>query len=150
MAKFTFRLETVLRVREQEEMERRKELMEEETLLREIQQRVIDLEGENRKIEDSLRGHQGQGGSAQELASHIAYLHALKGRMVEAQDGVMRQQNITERKRREVAEAQKNKKMIENLREKSYREWREEREELERKDLDEIAMLRHSRNRDKQ
>ncbi len=145
MKNFDFRLETVLKVRKQEEAVKRKELMEQELLLHNLQKRAELLQEESLAIESDLREQQQGKGSAQNLASHLAYLHSLQEQIILSQDDLMRQKNVTEGKRRMVAEAQKKKKMIENLKEKQYLQWKQEIEQKETEELDEIATLRHTR-----
>ena len=52
---------------------------------------------------------------------------------------------LTEQKRGEVAKAQQQKKMVENLKEKRYRQWEQESRLEETKSLDEIATLRRTK-----
>ncbi len=145
MKEFEFRLETVLKVRKQEEAMCRRELVEEELLLRDRQERVDTLERETHDTENALRKLQEKGGKADDLAAHLVHLYAVQEQTMKSQDDLFRQKNATEKKRRAVAEAQKKKKMIENLREKSYLEWKVDVEQRETKNLDEIATQRHSR-----
>jgi flagellar FliJ protein len=145
MRKFDFRLKTVLKVREQEELSKRRALTEEEIVLEEAKAKVEQLREETSEVEGELRDQQVSGSRAQDLAAHLAYLHSLQEQSIQSQDRLMLQQNITESKRRDVADAQKRKKMIENLKDKRYLQWKHENEIEENKLLDEIAMQQFTR-----
>lgn len=145
MKKFDFRLDTVLRVRQQELNVVRQELVEAELAQRDIEEAIRRVREEHTSIEEEMRqGREGRK-SVLDIRNALEYLHQLQARVVRMQDDLLRAQNFTGIKRKEVAEAQQKKKMIENLKEKQYRRWQKEVSDEERNILDELATLRHSR-----
>ena len=143
MAKFDFRLDTVRQVREREEQEAQRELMQAELERKEIQAQITELKKMAVEVESGLKQKQVEGVQVAELADHMAYLYQLQGDTALREDELLRAINVVGQKRQLLAEASKKKKMIENLKDKQYLRWKRDTEKREAETLDELATLRY-------
>jgi len=142
MARFVFSLQAVLDQRRAVERERQVE--------------VGTLEGKRRALEEAIRGAQREIGAARERRRRglVEALDMRAARAHAAEEGTWerRAQALAielagllkrlEGARGRLAEAVRDRRAIERLRERRYEEWRRERERLERNELDELAVMR--------
>lgn len=148
MKKFKFNLETLLKVREQQENVAKQALGEAQAALQALYQQIDDLNAEGQKTELAVEQQKSRGFSAPELAASLQYLDSLRGRVALLEDDVMRANNVVQQRRQEVAKAMQERKAIENLKEKRHEEWRKEMARAEKNFLDEQATMRFVHGKD--
>ena len=148
MKKFNFNLKALLNFRKQQEEEAQREMMLARQQLQKILGILEHLEHECTLLEEDLRNKQGGKQNIEEYRSHYFYLQDLRQKIQSHQDRVMEAQNLVEKKRQAVNQAMQNKKIIENIHEKQYSEWKSEYEKLESKLSDELSTIRHIRNKE--
>lgn len=143
MPKFNFRMSTLLKLREAARDERRAQLAQAfraDALLEQEQKRV---EGELAAMQDELRRASGPGAvNVDRILDAQRFELALK-----AQKGQLAQQREQvgaeiERRRQALVEADREVRVLENLRERQRDRWREEESLRDIKRLDEVAQKR--------
>ncbi len=80
-----------------------------------------------------------------DISNLVAYIEKLQEKEKEQRNVILTAEEKLESKRQELMEAVKNRKVIENLREKHEAEYHKEMNELERKNSDEMSVLKFSR-----
>ena len=140
MAQFRFQLEGVLEHRERIEKDRQRELAV-------AQAEMVRLDGElqglNREIQQSttdVRDHHLVGRlDMNYLAAHRRYMIGMQRRVLAAAQKIAAQQQLVDTARRALAEASKQKKILEKLREKQHQRWSEALARREAGALDELT-----------
>ena len=141
MAKFVFQLDALLRQRALIEQERQRDLAA-------AQAAMVRLQGELRALNDSLQS------SAADLkdnrltgpidvaflAAHRRYSVAMQRRGMQLVQDMARQQRKVDDAQRSLAEAAKERKVMEKLREKQHERWREEQARKAMAEMDEVGM----------
>jgi flagellar FliJ protein len=140
MARFVFSLDSVFRQRKHVEQERLRDLAA-------CQSEMTRLQAELKALNDAM-----QAGAADMKANHltgpidVAYLAAHRRFTVAMQrkglslvQDMARQQRKVDEAQARLAEAAKERKVMEKLREKQFERWREEVERKERADADEVG-----------
>ncbi len=141
MARFQFNLEGVLRHRKHLEQERQRAVGE---LLAEMAAMQAELKALNDMVAQSteqlrtshLTGRIDLG----YLTAHRRFILATQSKAAALMQKMAQLQQRIDAARRELAEAAKQRKIIEKLREKQYERWREEQQRKELAALDEIGM----------
>lgn len=144
MKKFEFSLETVLNVREEKVKAAQKELKEVEEQVAALKARVSEVEGEMKGAEQEIVHLQNGTSRSEDMLGRYAYLRALKSTLAALQEEGMKLQNVLHSKRVALMEAQKEKEVIEKLKDKRYQAWKKSLERKELQFLDEIATLRYN------
>ncbi len=140
MATFRFRLQTVLRLRENERDDRRRELgqaLQAKQVLEEYERRMAaEWESLNVRLRECSRAGEVQ----VDLMLHLrryqmtvaAQREVLKQQMAQVEEEI-------ERRRERLAEADRQVRVLEMLRERRFEEYRREEDRLETKMLDEVG-----------
>lgn len=145
MAKFKFRLQSFLGVKEKIEEQKKNEygkaikILEEEKAKKQslINQRLTNLNELKLKINTGINPNE-----LQQYNNFMAYI--LK--KIEEQDIVIeKSQKIVEKKREEVVNAMKERKMLEILKENKYVEYTKEEKKVEQKIIDEIVSFKYNK-----
>jgi flagellar FliJ protein len=140
MAKFVFQLEGVLRQRTHVEQQRKRELAV-------VQQQMATLDAELRALDASVRNAEqdlrqnrliGQIDLAF-LAAHRRYAFAMQRKALGIAQKMAHVQVHLEKAQKIVAEASKQKKILEKLRERRFARWREQLERRDLIEMDEIS-----------
>jgi flagellar export protein FliJ len=140
MAKFHFRLATLLRLRETVRDERRLELAEAERADAKLQTRLAELGGRQRQLQSECRAAAGPGEvDVPQLVEAHQYAAALRERETKLEQE--RQALAVEigGRRQAVVEADRDVQTLEKLRESQWQAHRREEERQEAKQLDEVA-----------
>lgn len=153
MAKFRFNLEPVLQQRRAQERERQR-------VVGELEQERMALEARLREWNDTLRDgreelREALGSSAGgTVAVAEVRMHATASlRMVAEAErlavALAGQYRKIERARVELLEAARSRRAVEMLRERRFEEWKREQEKREREAVDEIAVMRAARDKER-
>jgi flagellar FliJ protein len=140
MARFIFKLHAALEQREFIEHQKQIALAETQRKLAEAKAKFDQLEADVRAANDHIRQHQLAGRlDTRLLASHRVYLMGMKNKVIEAARGIAMAQQQVDQARAALAEAAKDRKAIELLRDKQRERWQAEQMAMEQKDLDEAG-----------
>ncbi|MFO7569293.1 MAG: flagellar export protein FliJ [Smithellaceae bacterium] len=142
---FKFKLQSVLEYRQNVEekilndySELRRRLETEKELLKKLIAEREGLTNELRQMKNTLL-------RAQDIASMVAYVEAIRKKQHEQENLIHEVKGLVEDKRKELVEAVKNRKVMENLKERQAEEYRKNTSDLEQKNSDEMAILKFGR-----
>jgi flagellar FliJ protein len=140
MSKFTFRLATLLRLREATRDERRGELAEayrvDDTLKQQLQRTEAELTALQTQYRQTLAPGEVDVNRLVEAQRNELVLRSQRAQIVRQRETV---QGEIERRRLVLAEANREVRVLENLRDKQAAQHRQEEERREMKRLDEVA-----------
>lgn len=142
---FKFKLQSVLEYRLNVE---EKILNEFSDLKRDLEEKKAVLNAlidERKGLMDQLRDMQSVAMRADDIASLIAYVEKIRKKETEQKNILHQAKEQLEKKRQELMEAVKNRKVMENLKDKHAEEYRRNLNELEQKNSDEMSMLKFGR-----
>lgn len=141
MARFVFGLQTVLEQRETEETLCKKELFEAQLAQKRLLDELAELEAQIRGANETMRSEHLVGTlKPTMIATHRRYLIAMKQQVFTLAEKVAAARTTVEAKQRKLAEASKNKKVIELLRDKQKARWVAEQDRREHAAADDVAM----------
>src|SRR5262245_35531815 len=141
MAKFVFKLEGVLRQRKHAEREKQRELALKHRQLVDLQghlqrlQQTVDLANSDVRV-NRLTGRLDMGF----LAAHRRFLTGRQRQAMGVVQKIALADRAADEARAELAEAEKQRKVIEKLRERQFARWKAEQSKRELAELDEIGM----------
>ena len=142
MKKFVFRLSTVLKVREKEEDEAKKELAKTIKEVEVLSGKIQLYHEERLKIGDDYK-ELVQLGYVEEFGNCLYYLQNLSEKISGLEDELMKLQNILAKKRALLMEARKKVQSLLTLKDKQYSRWMKEQQRFEAKIIDEVATNRY-------
>ena len=143
---FRFKLEQVLRYRENLEEQAQLNLVREQRQLDSFKKQLAGLEAELARLLEGFEARKAAGSlSVGEFAFGMEGIR-FKERQIEGQQqAVSRQQRVVEKARFALFERVKARKVIDKLREKQQRDYLKESLHQEQKEADEKASIRHGR-----
>lgn len=140
MAKFHFRLATLLRLRETVRDERRLELAEVERADANLQARLVDVHARQRQLQGQCRTAAGPGEvDLPRLVEAHQYAGALREQETELQQERRTLAVEIDRRRQAAVEADRDVQTLEKLRESQWQTHRQEEQRQEARQLDEAA-----------
>lgn len=141
MAKFRFNLEGVLRHRMQVERDRMRRLAEKQAVVTRLTDELRRMDSDVQSSVADVRDNRLTGRlDLAFIAAHRRFTLAMQRRAVELAKRIVTAQLAVEEAQRGLAEAAKQRKVIEKLREKRFASWCEEQSRKEMAQLDEIGM----------
>ena len=145
MAKFIFRLQSVLNIKEKVEDLKRNEFGKavSELALAKMEKERLELEKEN-CLED-FRSSIDTGIEPYAISRYNIYIEKLKKMIIRQQQVVVRAEAFVEEKRIELVEAMRDRKTLETLKENDFEEFLDEEKKAEQKIVDEIVSYRGSK-----
>ena len=142
MKKFVFRLSTVLKVREKEEDEAKKELAKTIKEVEVLSDKIQSYYQERIKIGDDYK-ELVQLGYVEEFGNCLYYLQNLSEKISGLEEELMKLQNVLAKKRSLLMEARKKVQSLLTLKDKQYSRWKKEQQRFEAKVIDEVATNRY-------
>src|ERR1700722_5280378 len=140
MARFIFKLEGVLRHRKQIERQKQRDMAVAQAVARQIEQELRSLNDSMRATTDQLRGEHLIGKLDMAfLAGNRRYVAAMQRKGQGLVQKLANQERVVDAARQLLAEAAKQRKAIEKLKERRWQQWRAEQESREAIQLDEIS-----------
>ena len=140
MAHFVFNLEHVLRARRYAEQERQRLLADEQSVMTRLEVKLRELDGNVQSNMDDLRSNRLTGSlDMRFLAAHRRFVAAVRQEAMGVIQAMARQQLKVDEAQRHLAEAAKQRKIIEKLRERAFERWRAEQAHKEALQADEAA-----------
>jgi flagellar FliJ protein len=141
MPKFVFQLEAVLRHRKMLEEQRQRELGLAQTEMSRMQAQLRELDETAKSVSEDVKANRltGQLDMAF-LAAHRRYVLAMQRKAIELAQKMAAQQLVVDAARKQLAEAAKQRKVIEKLRERQHDRWKVELSRKELEQLQEVNM----------
>ena len=141
MPRFAFRLQAVLRHRKAVEQEKQRDLAMAAARLKEAEEELAALDRSMRETNEDVRRNRLTGRlDVAFIAAHRRYLLGMQRKAVEVAGKIAAAQKVVDAARAALAEAAKQRMVLEKLREKQEARWREETERKELAQLDEVGM----------
>ncbi|HBG46109.1 MAG TPA: flagellar export protein FliJ [Deltaproteobacteria bacterium] len=146
MRKFKFNLEPLFEYRQRLEEISHKEFGESLERLKDEERRIEELKELYLKSSHEIDSLKETGAGRQEMELYHSYMSGLK-RHISEQDRILVQVSaVVERKRGELIEASKNRKVIELMKERSLSSYNKRMDKVEQKESDELVTARFGRN----
>ncbi len=142
---FKFKLQSVLEYRVNLEEKIQGEFSGVQRYLAEQKAILKALVSEREKLISDLRNMQQVAMRADDIATLVAYVEAIRHKEIDQQNVIHQAEEQVEAKRKELMEAVKNRKVMENLRDKSAEEYKKNFNDLEQKSSDEMSVLKFGR-----
>jgi len=144
MAKFNFRLQQILNIREQ--FERKKELEHADAIRkREIERRKLrELIAKKDEEIDSLREVVSTSIDPTTVRLHNNSIEGLKIKIVEQEARVAEADAFVEKKRQELVKAMQERKAMDNVRDSAFEEFTEEEKLAEARQVDELVSYKYA------
>jgi flagellar FliJ protein len=140
MARFQFKLHAVARQRELIEEQKQRALAGLRMQMGVLEAEFRKLDGQMRAVNEDLRANHLTGPlDVSYLVAHRRYVLATQRQGLALAQKMAALQRQIETARGELAEAAKNRKAIEKLREKQFGRWKEEQDRKEMAELDEVG-----------
>lgn len=141
MPKFVFQLQAVLRHRKTLEEQRQRELGAARAELEKMEAELRQMDEITRGVSDDVRTNRLTGTLDMSfLAAHRRYILAMQRKALALAQRMAQQQQVVEVARRALAEAAKQRKIIEKLRERQHERWKSEQSRKELEGLSEVNM----------
>lgn len=141
MPKFVFQLEGVLRHRKTVEEQRQRELGLAQAEMAKMEAELRSMDDAARGVSDDVRTNRLTGMLDMAfLAAHRRYVAAMQRKAMALAQRMAVQQRAVDEARRQLAEAAKQRKIIEKLRERQFERWRSDHARREGAELDEVNM----------
>jgi flagellar FliJ protein len=141
MARFIFKLEGVLRQRKHVEQEKQRELAAKQTHLVELQNTLQGMQQSVAGSNDDVRKNRLVGRLDMAfLAAHRRFLAGMQRQALGVMQRIVLAQRAVDEARAQLAEAAKQRKIIEKLREQQFERWKADQAKRELAQLDEIGM----------
>jgi flagellar protein FliJ len=147
MKRFDFNLESVLRVKEGLEGKAKEELEKVVSGIRSLEEIVKSLDLEKKDLEKDWKKEKNQEKGVHDYKVYTSYLRSLVDRISQKQDEVLKLRNVEAKKRFAYIKARKEKKTLENLKEKKFQEWQQRLNKLENKEIDNHSMSKFARKK---
>lgn len=142
---FKFKLQSVLEYRRNVEERVQGEFSEFKRYLEEQKAILSALVKERKAFMEDLRSMQRGSIRADDIAALVAYVEVIREKETAQMEVIRKAQDDLEKKRLELIDAVKNRKVMESLREKHEEEYRKHLRETEQKHSDEMAVLKFGR-----
>ena len=141
MARFTFNLQTVLEQRENDEHLCQMELAHAQLAQSQLQDELAKVEADINAANESMRNEHLVGKlNVTVITTHRRYLIAMRAQVIGIAQRLAAARLQVEAKQRKLAEAAKNRKAIEFLRDKQKQRWMIEQDKKELAQADDVAM----------
>lgn len=145
MAKFKFKLQSFLGVKEKIEEQKKNEYGKAIKILEEEKEKKKKLLNQHSDTLDELRAKINIGIKPSELQQYNNFIAYLISKIKQQELAITRAQKSVDQKREEVVNAMKERKMLEILKENKHIEYIEEEKKAEQKIVDEIVSFKYNK-----
>jgi len=145
MKKFSFRLQTVLNVKEQKEEKLKNELLKLNALKAKQEILLRELDAVKKQKGREKQQCQSEGTSIDRLVHFEKHIQSLMAKIDDTEKKIKELERMSDKKREEVVQATKEKKVFEKLKERDFRVFNKAISDAEQKALDEIAISKYNR-----
>lgn len=140
--KFEFTLSALLKVRLKKEEIARNNLMDSHRILKRVSDDLEELLNEKQQIDQKISTIQKKLRNTNDLLKLFEYLEVMQKKIKRQEEIVKEARFAAEIKRKEAITAMQERKVIENIKEKKYKEWEKEFFDAERKAFDELSTIK--------
>ncbi|MDR2182788.1 MAG: flagellar export protein FliJ [Clostridiales bacterium] len=144
MAKFRFRLQSVLSIKEKVEDLKKNEFGKAVTALAQAQRAKAEMEATRANAIEDFRRQIDEGINPAAFARYNGFIDKMKILIKQQEQVVAQAEAFVELKRQELVEAMRDRKTLETLRDNDFEEHLEEEKKLEQKLVDEIVSYKGS------
>ncbi len=145
MKKFSFRLQTVLNIKEQKEEKLKNELLQINALKAKQELLLRELDKAKKQKGREKQQCQTEGTSIERLVFFEKHIQGLIKKIEDTEKKIQELNKLYDKKRQEVIQATKEKKIFEKLKERDFRLFNKAVSDAEQKSLDEIAISKYNR-----
>jgi flagellar protein FliJ len=145
MAKFIFKLQPLLNIKEQMEEQLKNELGKAIQKLEAEKQVYRKLEQQRVECIFNAGSEASQGVRVDKLKDYSSYITFLKKKMEKQKENINLVQKNVDNYREQLIRVVQEKEMLEKLKEKKYREFLDEQQELEQKLIDEVVNYKYNK-----
>lgn len=142
---FQFKLQSVLDYRLNVEEKILNEFSDVKRYLEEQKAVLQSLISERESLMNDLRKMENAMIHADDVATLVGFIENVRGQETEQKKVIQQAGEQVEKKRKELVEAVKNRKVMENLRDRQSEEYRKNMNEMEQKNSDEMSILKYGR-----
>lgn len=140
MRKFKFSLQRVLRVKEIREDQQKEKFQEAQQYKQKQQEQLDQMMNEKEKVCSDLKSKCAHPLKVHQLRTYYNYLDRLDDHITHQEQELKKAEDMLEKERQKWIEAQKEKKIMEKLKERKWQDHRQEWFKREQKRLDELNM----------
>ena len=147
MARFIFKLKSLLNIKTQMEDALKNELAKAIRCLEDEKGILKNFKEEQKKCMSEISSESSNGVTVDRLRAYSTYISFLKEKILKQAKKVKSAQQVVDKYREELIQASKEKKMLETLRDKQYNQYLKEQEKQEVKRIDEVISYKESTKR---
>ena len=144
--KFKFRYESLLTYREHLKEKAAVEFAKAQSAVRKIDDQIIACKDEITKSNDDLEKNMRNTMSSDEIINHSEFINALLIRVEMKKIERLKADQVLFQKRKNLLEKSRQCKVFEKLKEKDLEKWHHDRNQLELKEINEAAVIRHGKS----
>lgn len=143
MSKFKFKMQKVLEIKEKIEKQKENEHTKAINILNKYKKQKVEVVNQKRKIVQDLKQGIINNISSKEIASYNNYINYMKKVIKMIEKNIKLSQTDVDRKREQLEDAIKERKVMGKLKEKEFEKYKEQEKRLEQNLLDEIASYKY-------
>lgn len=145
MAKFKFKLQSFLGVKEKIEDQKKNEYGKALNILKQEEDKKNMLLKQHLDTLNEMRNKIATGINPMQLQQYNNFISYILDEIDRQEIVIEKARNMAEKKRQELVEAMKNRKMLETLKEHKYEEYMKEEKKADQKIIDEIVSFKYSK-----
>jgi len=146
-AMFTFKFESSLNYRKMVEERKLAAFTETQAKLARENEILAGIQNEQRRTKEQFKKMQEHSFNAEDVAVHLSYIKLYKEKEILQQEIVKKVNREVEAARNELLDAVKDRKIMDNLKERQLQEFNDALADYERKTADETAVMAFIRNK---
>ena len=144
--KFNFRYESLLSYRQHLKEKAAIEFARAQSILRKIDENITAYKDEITKENDDLEKKMRETVSSNDIINHFEFIDALLIRIEIKKIERLKAEQVLSQKRKNLLEKSRQYKVFEKLRERDLEKWHHDQNQLELKEINEAAVIRHGKN----
>ena len=144
--KFKFRYESLLSYRQHLKEKAAIEFARAQSILRKIDENITAYKDEITKENDDLEKKMRETVSSNDIINHFEFIDALLIRIEIKKIERLKAEQVLSQKRKNLLEKSRQYKVFEKLKERDLEKWHHDQNQLELKEINEAAVIRHGKN----
>lgn len=144
--KFNFRYESLLSYRQHLKEKAAIEFARAQSILRKIDENITAYKDEITKENDDLEKKMRETVSSNDIINHFEFIDALLIRIEIKKIERLKAEQVLSQKRKNLLEKSRQYKVFEKLKERDLEKWHHDQNQLELKEINEAAVIRHGKN----
>ena len=144
--KFNFRYESLLSYRQHLKEKAAIEFARAQSILRKIDENITAYKDEITKENDDLEKKMRETVSSNDIINHFEFIDALLIRIEIKKIERLKAEQVLSQKRKNLLEKSRQYEVFEKLRERDLEKWHHDQNQLELKEINEAAVIRHGKN----